>query len=122
MTDHDPAVATRPGGRTYHLTPEEVWLAQAESDGYRPEAYETDGFIHFTDGEVNLLAVANAFYQSDPRPYVVLVVDPARLTAPVRYDDPDRVYPHLYGPLNRDAVIEVRRGVRLADGSFVEIA
>ncbi len=117
----DPAVAARPGGRTYHLTPEPVWAAQADGDAYRPEGFADEGFIHCTDGEVNLLAVANAFYQADRRPHVVLVIDLDRVAAPVRYEDPDRIYPHIYGPLNRDAVVEVKRVVRLADGSFARI-
>ena len=117
----DPSVAKRPGGRTYHLTPEPVWSAQAGADTYRPEAFEAEGFIHCTDGEVNLLAVANTYYQTDKRPYLVLVIDPDRVAAPIRYEDPERIYPHVYGPLNRDAVVEIRRAVRLADGSFVGI-
>lgn len=122
MNGDDPAVAARAGGHTYHLAPEEVWSAQADANAYLPEAFAADGFIHCTDGEVNLLAVANAFYQTDKRAHVVLVIDPSRLTAPVCYDDPEGVYPHIYGPLNREAVTEVRRAVRLADGSFVGIA
>jgi len=117
----DPDVATRPGGHTYHLTPEPVWTAQEQEDAYQPEAFGADGFIHCTDGEVNLLAVANTFYQADHRPYVVLVLDRDRITAPVRYEDPKQIFPHIYGPLNRDAVVEVRRAVRLADGSFTSI-
>lgn len=121
-TADDPAVASRPGGRTYHLTPEPVWAAQRDGAAYRPEAFAEDGFIHCSDGEVNLLAAANRYYQGDKRPHVVLVVDLDRVDAPVRYEDPDRIYPHIHGPLSRDAVVEVRRAVRLADGSFVEIA
>jgi len=117
----DPAVAARPGGHTYHLTPEPVWRAQEQQQAYQPEAFEVDGFIHCTDGEVNLLAVANAFYQADQRPYVVLVLDRDRINAPVRFEDADRIFPHIYGALNRDAVVDVRRAIRLADGSFVSI-
>lgn len=117
----DPAVATRPGGRTYHLVPEPVWAAQADARHYHPEAFNRDGFIHCTDGEVNLLQVANTFYQNDLRPHLVLVIDLDRVTAPVRYDDPDRIYPHIYGPLDTAAVVEVRRAIRLADGSFSQI-
>jgi uncharacterized protein (DUF952 family) len=117
----DPDVATRPGGHTYHLTPEEVWTAQAGTASYQPEAFAADGFIHCTDGEVNLLRVANTFYQGDRRPHVVLALDRARITAPVLYEDPDRIFPHVYGPLNTDAVVAVRPVIRLADGSFAEI-
>lgn len=108
-------------GITYHLTPAEVWEAQAGADAYTPEAFAADGFIHCTDGEANLLAVANAFYQGDRRPHVVLAIDVARVTAPIRYEDPERLYPHIHGLLNRDAVVAVRRISRLADGSFATI-
>lgn len=113
--------SARPTGTTLHLTPTEVWDAQVGAETYTPEAYATDGFIHCTDGEANLLAVANAFYQSDKRPHVVLSIDLDRVTAPVRYEDPNRLYPHVYGPLNREAVVAVRRVARLADGSFATI-
>jgi len=118
------SIANDPNSRlaiTYHLTPTEVWEAQASANAYTPEALDADGFIHCTDGEANLLAVANAFYQADRRPHVVLSIDVARVTAPIRYEDPARLYPHIYGPLDRDAVIAVRRVTRLADGSFAQI-
>ena len=119
MSDADASVVR--GGLTYHLAPAEVWEAQADTGAYVPEAFAADGFIHCTDGEVNLLAVANTYYQTDKRPYLVLVIDPERVAAPIRYEDPERIYPHVYGSLNRDAVVEVGRAVGLADGSFVGI-
>ncbi len=109
------------GGEAFHLAPAEVWERQAEAEAYLPEAYDADGFVHLTIGEVNLLAVANAFYQNDQRAHVVLVLDLNRLSAPVRFEDEGHIYPHVYGPLNRDAVVAVRRATRLADGSFVGI-
>ncbi|MDT0426000.1 DUF952 domain-containing protein, partial [Streptomyces evansiae] len=45
------------------------------------------------------------------RDLVVLVVDPARLTDPVRYEamkPGGEEFPHLYGPLPVEAVVEVR--------------
>ena len=109
------------GGLTFHLTPAEVWERQASSESYVPEAFATDGFIHCTDGEANLRAVANAFYQTDHRPQVVLVIDLSRVIAPVRYEDPARIYPHIYGPLNRDAVVAVHQAERAPDGSFAAV-
>jgi uncharacterized protein (DUF952 family) len=54
--------------------------------------------------------VAAAYYRDAPD-LVLLVIDTERVGSPVRYErvpgQPDP-YPHIYGPLNLDAVIEVR--------------
>lgn len=121
MTSETPEAPRQPAGQTLHLVPEPVWEAHKDAASYTPEAFAADGFIHCTDGEANLLGVANTFYRDDSRPYVVLVLDVERLQSPVRYDDPGQIYPHIYGPINREAVAAVRRAVRLADGSFSEI-
>ena len=104
-----------------HLTPVAVWERQAAAGSYVPEAYEADGFIHCTIGEANLIAVANRYYAGDEREQLVLEIDPARLTAPVRFEDPARIYPHVYGPLNREAVVAIRPVGRDADGAFATI-
>jgi len=51
---------------------------------------------------------------------LLLCVDEARLTAPVRYEDLNAgdLFPHLYGPLNLDAVTNVIRYEPNADGLF----
>lgn len=111
--------------RYLHLTPAEVWERQAGTGVYLPEAYEADGFVHFTIGEANLLAVANLFYRGDGRgdgrEHVVLEIDPSALDAPVRFEDSERIYPHLHGPLNAGAVLAVRPVRRSPDGGFEEI-
>lgn len=110
------------GGLTFHLTPAEVWHRQANTDAYTPEAYPTDGFIHCTDGEANLLDVANRYYRADPRDYLVLDIDLSKVIAPVRYEDDNRIYPHIYGPLNPDAVVGIHRVKRDGNGAFVGVA
>jgi uncharacterized protein (DUF952 family) len=41
-----------------------------------------------------------------------------KLRAPVRIDDPGGRYPHIHGPLNRDAIVAVTEAVRSDDGRF----
>lgn len=108
-------------GPTLHLTPDEVWHRQEDGAEYVPEAFDADGFIHCTLGEQNLLVVANAFYRGDPRPHLVLTLDPAGVGPEIRFEDEGRIYPHIYGPLNTDAVVAVRRVRRADDGSFVAV-
>ena len=50
----------------------------------------------------------------------MLYIDQDRVTSPIRYDDPDKVFPHIYGPLNRDAIIAVMDIDREADGTFLK--
>ena len=106
---------------TFHLTPRERWEAHRGDVSYLPEPFESEGFIHCTDGEANVVAVGNRYYTGDPREMVCLVIDRDTVAAEIRYEDPERIYPHIYGPLNTDAVIEVRAVRRDPDGTFTSI-
>jgi uncharacterized protein (DUF952 family) len=103
---------------TYHLVPEPVWAERGYQAEYLPDAFEADGFIHCTNGLDPLIEVGNMFYRSDAREYGVLVLDTTRITSEIRYDDEERVYPHIYGPLNTDAVMGRLMVVRDPDGKF----
>jgi uncharacterized protein (DUF952 family) len=106
---------------TFHLVPAPVWEAQAGLDDYRPEGFDAEGFIHCTDGEARVIETGNRHCAADPRPYLVLSIQRDALTSPVKYEDAAEVFPHIYGPLNRDAVIAVRPIVRDTAGVFLSI-
>lgn len=117
--EHRTAEASRNAGVTYHLVPESVWAARGGAETYVPEAYEADGFIHLTNGLDELVKVANMFYKADDRAYVVLALDVNRIASDVRYDDTGEIYPHIYGPLNTDAVVDTFAVERDSDGTFL---
>ncbi len=106
---------TRP---TLHLVPELDWLAHDPALPFLPEAWERDGFIHCTDGDDEMLIVANRFYATDPRPFLLLTVDLERNGSPWRFDDPEHRYPHIYGPIAPAAVLEARPMMRDRKGCF----
>jgi uncharacterized protein (DUF952 family) len=106
---------------TLHLTPVDIWTAQAQFPEYVPEAFAAEGFIHCTHGEALVVEVGNRYYRADPRPYCLLTIETARVVARIVYEDPDQVYPHVYGPLNTNAVVAVRRVERSPDGTFLKI-
>jgi len=58
------------------------------------------------------------YYKSSAEPWVVLYIDQDKVTSPIRYDDPAEVFPHIYGALNRDAIVAVKDIRRSADGTF----
>jgi uncharacterized protein (DUF952 family) len=110
---------SRQAGITYHLSLVDVWSSQEKESQYLPEAYDNDGFIHCTDGLENLLDVGNMFYTADPRDFCVLVLNTSAIESEIRYEDPDEVFPHVYGPLNTDAVVGYLRVIRGENGAFI---
>lgn len=106
-------------GVTYHLVPSEVWDRQSDARTYLPEGYDRDGFIHCTNGLDELVAVGNRYYKADERQFRVLILDLSKVESPVRYDDPDEVFPHIYGPLNTNSVVGLLLARRQEDGTFV---
>jgi uncharacterized protein (DUF952 family) len=73
-----------------------------------PETFGQDGFVHCTAEKGEMGKVANQFYKPGAGPYLYLYIDKARVRAPVRCEDEENKYPHIFGPLNRDAVVAVR--------------
>jgi uncharacterized protein (DUF952 family) len=102
----------------YHLTPVQAWDGTPAGEFFRPASLDAEGFVHLTHGSSDLVNVANAYYRYDPRPFVVLTVDLIRLSSMWRYDGDGR-FPHVYGPLDRDAITEVRAIERAPDGTFL---
>lgn len=96
-------------GFTYHLVPHAFWQAQNPDSDYQPEPMQAgrENFIHCTDGAFNLAATANRYYRNVPGDFVALLLDLAKVKAPVKYEDTGQIYPHIYGSLNRDAIVKV---------------
>jgi uncharacterized protein (DUF952 family) len=106
----------------YHLVPEPWYQSQPEDRPYLPEPFDADGFVHLTHGLDDVLSAGNMFYRDDPRPYLLLTIDLDQITSDVRYDDDSRRYPHVYGPLDRAAIVAMQTVERDIDGSFTGVA
>lgn len=104
----------------YHLVPAAAWEGAPGDEPFRPASLATDGFVHLTHRMSDLVDVANALYRGEPGPHLVLTIALPRLSAPWRYDGDER-YPHVYGPLDRSAITEVRPMARDATGAFLPI-
>ncbi|MGI5411181.1 DUF952 domain-containing protein [Streptomyces chartreusis] len=98
-----------------HITERSLWEAAREHGTYemstRGRTLKEEGFIHCST-RAQLPSVAAFLYGSydGPEDLVVLVVDPARLEAPLRYEAPKpggEEFPHVYGPIPVTAVVEV---------------
>ena len=105
----------------YHITPRAGWLAAQQAGEYTAASLESEGFIHTSTRE-QVADTANRFYHGQAG-LVLLVIDPARLRAELRYDPvlthgAEQKFPHIYGPLNLDAVVDVLPFEPQPDGSF----
>ncbi len=112
----------RPAGGpiAFHLVAVDAWEAAPADEPYRAASLADEGFVHLTHSMRDLVDVANALYRADPRPHVILTVALRRLSSPWRYDGDGR-YPHVYGPLDRVAITEVRPIGRAVDGRFLTV-
>ncbi len=102
----------------FHIVSRDAWAAAQAAGGYRGDTLATEGFIHCSQAE-QVAAVANAFYTGQAH-LALLRIERERVIPEVR-DEPSGgdVFPHIYGPLNLDAVVEVMTFAPGADGRFV---
>lgn len=94
----------------FHIALPEQWTDALESGAYswstRGRTLEEEGFLHAADAE-QVEGVRRSFY-ADLGGLLLLTIDTGRLTSPWQYDEvDDQRFPHIYGPLNTDAVVDV---------------
>jgi uncharacterized protein (DUF952 family) len=107
----------------YHIATASDW-AQAQAAGEyamstRGRTLAEQGFIHASTAD-QVAPVANMIYQGLPD-LLVLVIDPDRVRPEIRFEPVtgwDQPFPHIYGALNADAVVETLRLEPDADGRF----
>ncbi len=109
----------------FHIARLSTWQAAVADGHYRQSTIDRtldeEGFIH-ASGADQLQGVADRYYQDVADDLVLLVIDPDRLDVPLVHESPpgrDETFPHLYGPLAVDSVIEVRPLGRGSDGRLV---
>jgi uncharacterized protein (DUF952 family) len=104
---------------TYHLTPQDWWEASDPTRPLTAPSLAVEGFIHCTDGASEIVTTANRHYRDDRRSFVVVSIDLDRAGSPWRVEDPGQIYPHVFGPIERPAVVAVVPAPRAPDGTFL---
>jgi glutathione S-transferase len=110
--------------RIYHIATRADW-DQARSTGRytRSSVGKTlaeEGFIHASQAP-QVARTANKYYRDVPGELVVLVIDTGLLLSEVRYEPvpgEPLPFPHIYGPLDVGAVLEIHPLVPEPDGTF----
>lgn len=103
----------------YHIVKREAWQTAVAQNSYAPPSIEAEGFIHCSTKE-QILYPANSMYRGQTN-LILLQIDPEKVTHTIVYEDcyeSGIQFPHIYGPLNIDAVIGTVAFPPNADGTF----
>ena len=102
----------------FHVCTLSAARAIVRQGSYEAASLRLEGFIHLSQAH-QVRGVIDRYYAGQPD-LVLLVVDPARLQVPLRFEPAllpstgvaaaaptGGLFPHLYGPFNSDAVLRV---------------
>ena len=100
-----------------HIMPHSDWNNALNLGQYRPKSLNVEGFIHCSTSS-QIIGVANHKFKGQ-QGLVLLVIDPQKVKPPIKWEgEKKNLFPHIYGPLNLDAVIKVLDFPPTADGTF----
>lgn len=117
----------------YHLTTDEEFFSQIESEYYSAPTLTSEGFIHFSQAH-QVKSVAERFYMG-VKGLILLVVDQDKLTATLKYEPPfhpvgevvkeveaglEDLFPHLYGKLNKTSIVNILTMRQDENGKYIQ--
>lgn len=109
----------------FHIATDADWQAAEASGSYTTStlgvSLEQEGFIHLSrDSQAGM--VLDNYYADVTEPLTLLMVDTDFLTSSWQFDDvpgAELSFPHIYGPLNPDAVVEATPLTKDDSGAWV---
>jgi len=111
----------------FHITSRVAWDKAQKNGYYRAESSVMEGFIHCST-LAQVLPVANNIYKGQSE-LILLEIEPSLLSAELKWEPPTGgapppgvadgdMFPHVYGPINVDAVVRTIDLATNADGTF----
>jgi len=104
----------------YHICKKSDWENSAVVGVYRADTLDSEGFIHCSTS-AQVLRVLNSFYKGQ-QGLVLLAVELSHLVSQVKWepglDKPDELFPHVFGPINTNAIEKVIELENCVDGNF----
>ena len=92
----------------YHICIKKSWQEQSTSMDYVHDSLESEKFIHCSN-EDQIEGVLNRYFTGINN-LVILTIESNKVISPIKYEIAPigEYFPHIYGPLNKDAIIEVK--------------
>ena len=89
-----------------HTANRDEYEKEIITGSYGSRSLERSGFIHCSDLDTYYLVAPN--FRNDFTEKVILLIDTDKLASEVKWEDGGGLdFPHIYGLLNRDAIIGV---------------
>lgn len=104
-----------------HACTKDEWRKAVTQGFFETPSLKSQGFIHCSEIDT-ILRVANSNWNGR-KDLILLVIDTNKIAPLVKFEpDPESgtLYPHIYGPLNTDAVIEIKEFLPNQRGIFDE--
>jgi uncharacterized protein (DUF952 family) len=110
-----------------HITSLQAWKEGIIAGLYTAPSLESEGFIHCSTYS-QVLPVAEKYYKGQTG-LVLLVIDPRRLDPDLKWEPPaegapppgvrpGEAFPHIYGPINLEAIVQAMDFVPGPNGQF----
>lgn len=93
----------------YHVTTNINWANAQKEGNYVAPSLLSEGFIHTSTLE-QVAGVLERYYRN-VKDLLLLFIDESKLTSPLKYElapSVNDIFPHVYGPINLDAVIKTQ--------------
>ena len=107
--------------KIYHITRRADWTNAVQAGQYTAPSLQEQGFIHASTRE-QVADTANRYY-SGQTGMILLEINTARLASELRFEPAlvngyEQKFPHIYGPLNLDAVSAIENLTADETGAF----
>lgn len=111
----------------YHITSRSAWGEARQAGEYRAESLTTEGFIHCSTNS-QILPVVEKYYMGQ-QDLLLLVIEPEQLSSELKWEPPSGgtpppgvpegdLFPHIYGPINLEAVVKTVDLTSHPDGHY----
>lgn len=111
----------------YHITSRSAWGEARQAGEYRAESLTTEGFIHCSTN-TQILPVVEKYYMGQ-QDLLLLVIEPEQLSSELKWEPPSGgtpppgvpegdLFPHIYGPINLEAVVKTVDLTSHPDGHY----
>ena len=95
--------------KLYHIVMPSEWEYYKDQENYFSPTFEQEGFIHLSEKH-QVAGVLSRYYVGVPE-VLLLHLDKEKLHSEVVFEPApsQELFPHLYGAINKSAIIEVER-------------